>query len=675
MQKADCVVIGAGSGGLTVAVGLAKAGRKVWLFEKGEIGGDCTNFGCIPSKRLLHLAKSQESNDPFEEVRRTIRKVQEHESVENLSNLGIRVIPHEAFFVSNATIGWYEHTELQTVCPNKIVISTGASPKIPSEISRDHPNLHTYESIFQITSLPKKFLVIGGGPIGVELAFAFHQLGSTVTILQKGSALLPKEEESIQISTLRAFQKMGIQVHLETSLLGCSDNYIEVGQNDGSTFRQSFDQALVATGRTPNTHSLQLKNTNIVCSSSGHIQTNRSFKTSLRHVYAIGDVASHQQFTHVANNMGREVVKSMLMPLTWRRKKAVPRVTFIHPEIASIGLRSNEAVEKYGLPNVHVIRIPISSLDRGITDSLTGEMTFVVKKFSGKILGATLQCRNAGELISIITLAIDKNISIWSLGSIIYPYPTLSEALKVANTNFLFYTIKNWRKDLLNLLYQHRLKLLTVSLWGLLIGAFFYIKMSQQLTNLDIAQSLFTWLVNDPFGSVFYILIYILRPVFLFPATLLTLLSGMVFGPIWGILYTIVGENGSAAVAYYIGRILGNSTSESKDIESLSLWKKRIHKNSFFSILIMRLLYFPFDLVNYGAGYLQVKFSSFLTATFIGILPGVLAFVLLGASIKGLESFDPKNISLDPILLISGAMIFVVSLGISKILHKSNLAK
>ncbi len=292
------------------------------------------------------------------------------------------------------------------------------------------------------------------------------------------------------------------------------------------------------------------------------------------------------------------------------------------------------------------------------------------ERVSGKILGATVVGSKAGEILGVLTLAMQENISAYRLSSLIFPYPTRSELIKRVADRFVVYTLSHWKDETRYLLKKNILPLITGGIWMSILTGFFYYKYTTGATSLSIAQSLYQFLVASPWGPVVYIIVYAIRPVIFFPATLLTFMSGALFGVGGGFLYTMIGENLSANIAYGIGKIFGRSILKGESTGLLSDLQTRFQKDSFIPTLLTRFLFLPFDLVNYAAGILRVQWKGFFWGTAIGIIPGALVFIIAGASIENAASFDLSAIHFDMKFLLISGVIFIISILLARALKK-----
>ena len=454
----DIIIIGAGAGGLVIAIGATKAGKKVLLIEKGHYGGDCTNFGCIPSKTLISSAKKArtikegkeygiafESENfsataALERVRKTIAEVRSHEDPEALKKIGVNTLTGTASFEDPHNLLVIEPGgTTHKIYGKKIVIAAGSSPFIPPiEGLKETPYL-TNETIFDLKEIPKTLGILGAGPIGCELAQAFARLGSTVTLIKSKRGILPIEEKEVSSLIAEVFEKEGIRhIHLEVSHISYQNGKFTMGDIE-------VDQLLISTGRRPNIGALNLEKAKITHSEKG-IPLDAYGRTNQPHIFAIGDIVGRPFFTHMAENMGRTVLTNLLLPWPFKKKldhkQDVPHCTFTDPEIASFGLLEKEALEKFGAKKIATYTIPMSEVDRAICTSRTeGFVKVVTKKWSSKILGATIVAPRSGEMLQELTLAKLYKIPLRKLSRLIHPYPVYSAAIRKCSDLWLLQTI------------------------------------------------------------------------------------------------------------------------------------------------------------------------------------------------------------------------------------------
>ena len=682
----DVVVIGAGSGGLTAAVGLSKVGKSVLLVEREHLGGECTNSGCIPSKALLHNAKTYHHateiagkntqtesyrNEAFAYVRAKIDEILEEETPEAFEKIGITVVMGEAEFTAPCYVRVHE-----TIYQFKTaIIATGSSPRMIEVPGLDSSSVLTNQNIFALDTVPERTLIIGAGPIGLEMGQALAMLGSKVTIAAIDTEFARLEDPAIRPILKKKFESLGITIELSAFIQKVENGVAIFDRKDGEivtdTFSVSFDKVLIAIGRVPNIpKGLEVAG---IKSDSHCVMVDSQYRTSNKHVYAIGDVAQRLKFTHTADDTARQVVTRIVSRglLRVNKKKAVPKVTYTLPEVAQVGLSWHEAVAKFGEDRLMRIEVPFSQSDRAKTDDDTsGVLVVIARRLNGAVLGAHIIGPAAGEIITLFTLAIDRKISMWKLRSLIYAYPTYSLIVKKAGDQFFARQLADLKLDLSHAVKRHAPKAIAFVFWIALIYSFQSYRIENNLSYSDVLLSLIDFFTSTLWGSVIYIVLYAIRPLILFPATLLTALSGTLFGFWWGVIYTIIGENASANFAYWIGRFFGKDMKLEDSM--IGNWVEALRSRPFGTVLFMRLFYVPFDLTNYGSGIIKINWPSYFTATLIGIMPGLTTFVALGAALD-LNHFSENGLTFDafdPRFLVLSVVIFIVSLGLSRLLKR-----
>lgn len=440
--ETDICVIGAGSGGLSVAAGAAQMGAKVVLLEGHLMGGDCLNFGCVPSKALLaagHKAHETSSaafgvagHDPApdfaaakDHVKSVIAEIEPVDSQERFEGFGVHVIREFGRFIS--------HSEVQAgddvIKARRFVIATGSRPFVPPIPGLDAVPYHTNETIFDLRERPDHLIIIGGGPIGMEMAQAHRRLGSKVTVLEGAKAMGKDDPEAaaIVLSNLRA-EGIEIVEGATASQISGSDGAIKVETKDGATYEGSH--LLMAVGRAVNVDKLDLHKAGVAFERSG-ITVGADLRSTNARIYAVGDVAGGAQFTHVAGYHAGIIIRPMLFGLPAKaRTDHIPWATYTSPELAQVGLTEAEAKEQHG-DRIFIARAEFEHNDRGIaTGQTTGFVKVMVLK--GKPIGATIVGPQAGELIGIWSLAIANKLKMSAVANMIAPYPTLGEINKRA---------------------------------------------------------------------------------------------------------------------------------------------------------------------------------------------------------------------------------------------------
>jgi len=442
----DLCVIGAGSGGLAVAAGAVQMGASVVLVERGRMGGDCLNYGCVPSKSLLAVARLadgwrrgaefgvlyQPPRIDFaavaDSVQRVIARLAPNDSAERFERLGVRVIAAEARFVDRRTV----RAGPAVIRPRRFVIATGSSPVVPPIPGIDTVPYLTNETVFANRALPGHLVVIGGGPIGIELAQAHRRLGAAVTVIDAGP-LLPREDPELAGRLTALLAAEGIALKPSVSIVGIEGSAAAITVVPATGERITGSHLLVAAGRRPDIAALNLAAAGIEASVRG-ITVDARLRTTNRRAFAIGDAAGGPQFTHVALYHAGIVIRNALFRLPARVDyRALPWVTYTDPELAQTGL--TEAAARAEGP-VEVLRWPFADNDRAQTErDAAGEIKIVTRR-NGHILGATILGASAGDLILPWALAISQRLKIGALANLVVPYPTRGEAGKRAAGSF-----------------------------------------------------------------------------------------------------------------------------------------------------------------------------------------------------------------------------------------------
>jgi pyruvate/2-oxoglutarate dehydrogenase complex dihydrolipoamide dehydrogenase (E3) component len=439
----DLCVIGAGSGGLAVAAGAAQMGAEVVLVERAAMGGDCLNFGCVPSKSLLAAARiahlwrrGAELGIAYarphidfaavtDSVQRVIAEIAPNDSVERFEGLGVRVLRAEARFTSSRTVRAGD-VEIR---PRRFVIATGSQPAIPPIRGLDAVPYLTNESVFANRQLPEHLIVIGGGPIGIEMAQAHCRLGARVTVLDVGP-LLPRDDTELSAVLAGRLSSEGVVCRpwIEIASVGHTEKTVAVRLASGEQITGSH--LLIAAGRRPTVEALDLATAGIASTAKG-ITVDARLRTTNRRVFAIGDVAGGPQFTHIALYHAGIVIRNALFRIPAKVDyRALPWVTYTDPELAQVGLTeaASRAIERAP----RVLRWRFVENDRAQTERETEGLVKVVTRGNGRILGASILGAGAGDLILPWALAISQKLKIGALANLIVPYPTRGEAGKRA---------------------------------------------------------------------------------------------------------------------------------------------------------------------------------------------------------------------------------------------------
>ncbi len=454
-KKFDCnlLVVGAGSGGLVSAYIAATLKAKVILVEKHRMGGDCLNTGCVPSKALIRTAKwlSQQKrfkefgiktaqtefdfNDVMERVQSVIKTIEPHDSKERYSKLGVDVVLGEAKIVTPWAVEIKAADGVKTLTAQSIVIAAGAKPFIPPIPGIQEINPLTSDNIWSLRKLPKRLLVLGGGPIGSELTQCFARLGSQVTQVEMAGRLLIREDADVSNAVMSKFKEEGVDLrmrHLGKAFAIENGEKILIAENNNQIVKIPFDEVLCAIGRVANVSGYGLEELGIELSPRKTIAANAFQQTNFPNIYAVGDVTGPFQFTHTAAHQAwYAAVNALLSPFKKFRTdySIIPWSTFIDPEVARVGLNEQEAKE-LNIP-YEVVKYEISELDRAIADGEThGFIKVLTKPGKDKILGVTIVGEHAGDLLAEFVLAMKYGIGLNKILATIHIYPTLAEANK-----------------------------------------------------------------------------------------------------------------------------------------------------------------------------------------------------------------------------------------------------
>jgi pyruvate/2-oxoglutarate dehydrogenase complex dihydrolipoamide dehydrogenase (E3) component len=448
---ADLCVIGAGAAGLTTAAIAAQLGARTVLIERGPMGGECLNTGCVPSKALLAAAKAAQAvrtsrrfgvnaaapDIDFAAVHRHVRGVIEaiapHDSEQRFAGFGVEVIHAEARFLGPREVVAGD----RRVRARRVVIATGSEPAVPATPGIDGVATFTNETIFDNDQLPLHLVIIGAGPIGVELAQAHRRLGAAVTVVEAARAM-PRDDPELAAMLLACLAKEGVSVRQEAEIKSVAASGAGIAlmiEEDGRPSRIEGSHLLVAAGRKPRLETLDLDRAGIAYGSRG-ITVDRRLRTSARGVYAIGDAIDGPRFTHVAGYQAGIVIRNALFHLPAKVDyAALPWVTYTDPELAQVGATEAEARRRRG-DDIAVIRFPLTENDRAQAERSTSGMVKIVARRDGRILGASLLGSHAGELAHLWVLAIEQRLKLKDIAGMLAPYPTWGEAGKMAAVEF-----------------------------------------------------------------------------------------------------------------------------------------------------------------------------------------------------------------------------------------------
>lgn len=446
----DVIVVGGGAAGLSTAITAAGFKKKTLLIEKRRTGGECTWFGCIPSKALIksaHIAHDTaqfvkqgfyssehtlSDTKPLEAMREVIHEVYGEEDPQALQKRGIEVLQATVQILDRHTLQAPE----RKITGSKIILALGTSPFIPPIEGLTSENCLTNESVFSLEKAPKSMLILGGGPIGVELSQAFNRLGTEVTLIEKTNRILPREDPEMALLLENLLIEEGVHIIHGKRAVGYrtsgSEVALDVLSSDGARSTLSAEKFLCSVGRVPNVQDIGLEKAGITYTKEG-IVVDRYLRTSLPGVYACGDIVGKYQFSHVAGRMGVLAAVNAVLPINKAMDySTVLWTTFSDPEFARIGMTEAEALVKYGVAGIRVIRVPYTKIDRAKTELRTEGMAKFVLTKRNKILGCHILGVSAGEIIHEVALLRKLKKPLTFARKFIHAYPTYSELIVTA---------------------------------------------------------------------------------------------------------------------------------------------------------------------------------------------------------------------------------------------------
>lgn len=451
------VVIGAGTAGLVTAAAAAGLGARVAMIERELMGGDCLNVGCVPSKGVIRVARvaatirdakpygvdvpegtAVDFGKAMERMRRLRTKISPNDSAQRFSDLGVDVYFGQGSFVDDDTVTVTRNDgSVESLKFKKAVIATGARAAAPPIPGLETVNYLTNENLFSLTELPKRFGIVGSGPIGSEMAQSFARFGSQVFLFERGDRILGREDADASAVVQQQFEKDGVNLMLKSEDMQVSsadEGQIRIqGKQNGEPYDVVVDELLIAVGRAPNTDGLNLDTVNVKFDKQG-VEVNDNLQTTNPKIYAAGDICSKYKFTHAADFQARIVIQNALFAVgPFGKKKAsdliIPWATYTSPEISHVGMYEKDASDA-GIEIDTWIQ-HFADVDRALLEGQDeGFVKIFTKKGTDKIVGATIVSENAGDLISEITVAMANNVGLSGIGQAIHPYPTQAEAIR-----------------------------------------------------------------------------------------------------------------------------------------------------------------------------------------------------------------------------------------------------
>ncbi len=461
-QHYPTIVIGSGSAGFTVAIGLSQLGRKVALIESKAVGGDCTNVGCVPSKTLIHEASRHNGHAPDgADVLATVRHkrddLRDRETHQVKHTAHLTFIEGAARFVEpkRLAVALSDGRERE-LTGDSIVIATGSRPAMLMIPGLPLHRTLTNENVFELAQAPEHLAIIGAGPISLEMAFAFRDLGARVSIITRDDRVFKKSPDGAAATLHDALAERGINVYYRATATRYDDvaASLTLATPAGPVELEDVDKVLVAIGRARNIDSIGMEQTGISYDPKSGITVDSYGQTNVPGIYAIGDVTPTSFWTHSANAQGRRVVQRIAFPWlpAFGKEPLYPNATFSDPEVANVGLMPAQIAKKYHPRLVKTLRFELSKTDKGYTEGLKhGFVQVYALRLTGRILGATIVGPRASEMISFFTLAISEGISLYKLFRLVYPYPTLSGAIQKVADQYVRETLPAFHTELRDL--------------------------------------------------------------------------------------------------------------------------------------------------------------------------------------------------------------------------------
>ncbi|MHC5074298.1 MAG: FAD-dependent oxidoreductase, partial [Planctomycetota bacterium] len=665
MYDYDVIVIGAGSAGLVACKVASGLGKKTALVEKNKIGGDCTWFGCIPSKTLIKAANiahdisrlnefgiksDSEISLDYTNVMTHVRAVVEADGaahpVDSYEKEGINVLFGTAKFINEHQI----EINGKKKSAKKFIICSGSRPTVPSIEGLDQVSYLTNETIFDLEKLPKSMITLGAGPIGIELSAALNRLGVDVTVLLRSGQILKKDDKELVDRLFQILQDEGLKILTETktkSFTTQDGNVIAHIEDKDGDHRLEAESLLIAIGRTPNVDSLALENAGVEFDKKG-IKVDKHLRTTAKNIYAAGDVVPPYLFTHMAEYEAVIAATNACPPLPIRKTNYENALwcTYTDPELAHAGLTEEQARQKYG-DNIRIYRWEHRDVDRAKTDmAKKGISKFICNK-KGKLLGIHILGHGAGELMHEAQLAKSLGLPFSKIASVIHAYPSYSDAVRqpakrcyidMLQDNFFIKIIKslNARKN------RKRLMLVVIVL-ALLIG----LRLSGvgdkfTLENLQSNAARLKEFSNGHYliSVLAYILIYIAVTAFSLPgATILTLAGGFLYTFFIGALYVNIAATSGATLAFLFSRYIAGQSIQNRYGDKLARFNDELNRNGARYLLTLRFIpIFPFFLINVFAGLTNIPLKTFVWTTSVGIFPGSLVYAYAGQQLGTIES-------------------------------------
>lgn len=675
----DVIVIWAGSGGLTASIWLAWVWKKVALIEKGDIWWDCTNFWCVPSKALIDIAKKSlwkiDMKTALEEVRNRRQEIKDEETPEKIEKYWMKVIKWLASFKNKniVFINWEEITA------KNIVISTWSHPSIFNIEWLKDKDILTNETVFEQKENIKDLVVVWWGYIWCELAESFANLWVKVTIIQRNTRLIPREEEEASRVLQNVFEDKWINIICNSVIKEVKwDKIIILDKEWKEKTEIKFDKVLLALWREANIDKLDLDK--VWIKYNRWIKVNKYNQTNEKNIFAIWDCVDwNPQFTHLANNQARWVIRNILLPFfkSSVKNSILPSVLYTNIEVARVWKTREELLKVFSKEEIKTEILYFTQNDRSkLTEDQVGFVKINFKALTWKILWATIVWKSAWEMLPILWSAMENRISWYKLSKQIFAYPTKAELIKKVADKFVVGTLSNIKKEILFFLKNNIFQIITAIIWLSLIFSFFLYKSNTWFTISEISINIYNYIKSNPsVWPLIYIVFYTFRPIIFFPGTFMTFMSWALFGFWWGFLYTSIWANLSAILAYFLWWIFWKKLIKDESSSWILIeLKSKANESPFISILMTRLLFFPFDAVNYISGLLKINFKWFFLATVLWIIPWSAVFILAWAAFyntdKELTSLTDALKWIDTTMLLYASILFIFTIILAKVLKK-----
>ncbi|MHC4131760.1 MAG: FAD-dependent oxidoreductase [Planctomycetota bacterium] len=665
MYDYDVIVIGAGSAGLVACKLASGLGKKTALIEKNKIGGDCTWYGCIPSKTLIKAANIAHDISRLNEfgiqssskikldctnVMAHVRAVVEADAaahpVDSYEKEGINVLFGAAKFINEHQI----EIDGKKRTAKKFIICSGSRPTVPSIEGLDKVSYLTNETIFDLEKLPKSMLTLGAGPIGIELSAALNRLGVEVRVLLRSGQILKKDDKELVDRLFQILQDEGLKILTETktkSFVAENGNVIAHIEDKDGDHRIEAESLLIAIGRTPNIDNLALENAGVEFDKTG-IKVDEHLRTTAKNIYAAGDVVPPYLFTHMAEYEAVVATTNACLPLSIKKTNYENALwcTYTDPELAHAGLTEEQAREKYG-DNIRIYRWEHKDVDRAKTDlAKKGISKFICSK-KGKLIGIHILGHGAGEIMHEAQLAKSLGLPFSKIASVIHAYPSYSDAVRqpakrcymdMLNDNFFIKLIKSLTAK------KNRKRLvLVIIVLALLIG----LRLSGvgdkfTLENLQSNAARLKEFSNGHYltSVLAYIFIYITVTAFSLPgATILTLAGGFLYTFFIGAVYVNIAATSGATLAFLFSRYIAGQSIQKRYGDKLTRFNDELNRNGARYLLTLRFIpIFPFFLINVFTGLTNIPLKTFIWTTSIGIFPGSLVYAYAGQQLGTIKS-------------------------------------